>query len=68
LRKAPIYLSIIALVLSAAMIVVNYYKYSETTKIIEEQEQKIEMLKQENATLVDDNFIMSQKLEKENAE
>lgn len=68
MRKAPIYLSIIALVLSAAMIVVNYYKYSETTKIIEEQEQKIEMLKQENATLVDDNFIMSQKLEKENAE
>ena len=40
----------------------------QSTRTIEEQENKIDALQEENAMLVDDVFIMSQKLEKEHKE
>jgi len=42
--------------------------YERTLDQLEQQENKNELLQEENAMLVDDVFIMSQKLEKEHAE
>lgn len=42
--------------------------YERTLDQLEQQENKNELLQEENAMLVDDVFIMSQKLEKEHKE
>ncbi|WP_029265724.1 hypothetical protein [Virgibacillus alimentarius] len=50
------------------LLIVISIQYQSATRTIEEQENKIDALQEENAMLVDDVFIMSQKLEKEHKE